>query len=235
LNPLDQALFPLLNRGAANPFFDWLMPRITNLHQTRWFIWAVLLTCLVLAWKGGRRTRVWVLCAALAVGISDPLAARVVKRLLPRDRPCQTAAIVGTVRLVPGTSCPGSKSFPSNHASNMMALAGVCWWFGKRTKDRGPWTMDRGPWTGDKGPNAQHPSPNTLTPLLWFLLPLVIGYSRIYLGYHYPTDVLGGWLLGAAIAAGVVALVARPLLHNTLEVGDTSEQENQEVPAPPAS
>jgi undecaprenyl-diphosphatase len=40
------------------------------------------------------------------------------------------------------------------------------------------------------------------------LLTIVIGISRIYLGYHYPTDVLGGWCMGAAWAIGCWLLVA---------------------------
>jgi undecaprenyl-diphosphatase len=41
---------------------------------------------------------------------------------------------------------------------------------------------------------------------------LAIGYSRIYLGRHYPGDVLGGWLLGAALGLAASILVQRAFL-----------------------
>ena len=40
-------------------------------------------------------------------------------------------------------------------------------------------------------------------------LTAIIGVSRIYLGVHYPTDVLGGWCIGTAWAIGCWAIMAR--------------------------
>lgn len=183
LEAIDQALFRVLNRGMGNRALDVVMPVITGLHHTRWFFWVLGLFAVGVLALGSRRARLWLLCAIVAVGVSDLLCARVVKRIVPRDRPCHTAVANGPMsfpetRLV--GPCPGSASFPSNHASNMMALGAVCLWF---TRGRKRWA--------------------------WLLLPLVIGYSRIYLGYHYPFDVLGGWALGALVGFGVVRTLGR--------------------------
>ncbi len=174
---LDQALLRALNRGAANGVLDAVMPVITNLHQQRWFLAVALLAAIGLAVLGGRTGRLAVLCAIFAVTLADLTSYRIVKRIVPRERPCHTRAATGEMafretRLVVGPKCPGSLSFPSNHAANMMALGVVGWWF---TRGKMRW--------------------------LWFLLPLAIGYSRVYLGFHYPSDVLAGWLLGALCAA----------------------------------
>lgn len=185
---LDQVLFRYLNRGTANTVLDAVMPVITNLHQQFWFLAVLLVAAIVALVVGGRRVRLAVLCAVLGVTLADLSSYRVVKRLVPRPRPCHVIAATGGLvfpdtRLVAGTRCPGSPSFPSNHAANMMALGVAGWWF---TRGRSRW--------------------------LWFLFPLIIGFSRIYLGFHYPSDVLGGWVLGALCAAAVIGLLSmKPL------------------------
>ena len=75
------------------------------------------------------------------------------------------------------TGCGGSFSLPSNHASNAFGFAMV-FWFSRR---------------------------NAPTSLLVFAASLV-AFSRIYVGVHYPFDVVAGALLGAVAAYGTISL-----------------------------
>jgi undecaprenyl-diphosphatase len=184
-------MFLVLNRDAGNPFFDWLFPILTNMHHHAWFFIVVALFLIAIIWKGNRRVKLAVLCALIALGLSDMVGTRVFKRHINRLRPCAVVRTAGhsafafpSDRLVGG--CPGPGSFPSNHAANMMAL-GLTFWAFSTTRKR---------W-------------------LWFLLPLIIGYTRIYLGYHYPSDVVGGWLIGACMAS-ITLLAASKLARGHL-------------------
>ena len=77
--------------------------------------------------------------------------------------------------------CGNSKSFPSSHAVNTMAAAIL---FGL--------TYRR--WFG-----------------VFLVLSILVSYSRIYIGVHYPFDMLGGWILGGGIAYGMLWLQRQAL------------------------
>ncbi|HEY5124915.1 MAG TPA: phosphatase PAP2 family protein, partial [Ignavibacteria bacterium] len=93
-----------------------------------------------------------------------------VKNLVQRLRPCYDPALKGLVHLVNG-ECGGLFGFVSSHATNSFDVALLSLLFIKKR------------WY-------------SISIIIW---ALVIGYSRIYLGVHFPGDVLCGSLLGAFI------------------------------------
>jgi undecaprenyl-diphosphatase len=155
---LDTRLLLLLNAGAANPFFDWLMPIATELRY-----WAPIIIggLLALAIFGGGKGRTVVLLAIILLTATDQLSSHVIKPLIARPRPCHD---VEGIRVL--YRCGNTFAFPSGHATNPMAAAIFFGFLYRR--------------------------------LLWPLLAaaLLVSYSRIYLGVHYPGDILGGWILG---------------------------------------
>jgi undecaprenyl-diphosphatase len=54
----------------------------------------------------------------------------------------------------------------------------------------------------------------TLTGLMLWVL--AVGYSRIYLGVHYPGDILTGWIAGASIG-WVAAKILLPFLKPSIQ------------------
>ena len=70
------------------------------------------------------------------------------------------------------SGCGGLFSFPSNHAANTAAIAAFL--------------------------QVLYPKSGWVT---WPIVAL-IGFARVYIGAHYVTDVLGGWMLGALLGGG---------------------------------
>ena len=186
---LDRAIFAAINENWHNSLFDAILPNITNAHKNVWF-WVIMLPLLWMLWmRDGKRGRTVLALLVVMLPLANFVSSGLIKPLFHRPRPTATVMVNGEqefvvagARLPPHSAPLGTSSFPSSHSAVTAAAAAILIWaYRKRTR------------------------------LAWLalLLPLVIGYSRVYVGVHYPTDVLAGWTLGAALSALVCALVAR--------------------------
>ena len=164
---LDRQLFALINLAWTHPWLDTLMPIITNSKIWMPFILSAWLW-LLLGMKGKKRGLALVLL--LGVGLTDVVNSRVLKKAFGRKRPC-----VAEPAFWAPMGIKTSKSFPSSHAANTGAFAGII-------------LFEEGLLWG--------------APFL--ILALAVAYSRVYVGVHYPLDVSVGLLVGMAIAGTAV-------------------------------
>jgi undecaprenyl-diphosphatase len=132
-------------------------------------IWIPLYLAILIAFwiKFKRKLLILILMIGLAVTLSDQ-GSVLIKNSVQRLRPCHEPALEGQVHIVKG-HCGGKYGFVSSHASNafMVALFSLL--------------LLRKRWF-------------TYSIIVW---ALVVTYSRIYLGVHYPGDCICGSLLGA--------------------------------------
>lgn len=159
-----------------------------------WAVWwpfaiVVGLACVLF---GGFRARSLVVAAGLSVAFCDGVVCRNLKKLADRPRPHETQSGIRTIDLSKATprvlaiflplrekiskvETPptGGRSFPSSHAANCFALATVVFLFNRR------WGW------------------------LAFTPAALVAMSRLYVGVHWPTDVLAGILLGILCAVAV--------------------------------
>ncbi|HWG46061.1 MAG TPA: phosphatase PAP2 family protein [Gemmataceae bacterium] len=119
-------------------------------------------------------------CIVLATAVLGLGIAQGVKLVANRPRPDVAWRVIDP---------PHSPSFPSGHSLNSMAIYGAIALTASRTLRR---RIVRG-----------------LVIALGIALPLLIGISRPYLGVHYPSDVLAGWLVGLSCALLAYCIDAR--------------------------
>ncbi|MCO6461479.1 MAG: phosphatase PAP2 family protein [Saprospiraceae bacterium] len=119
------------------------------------------------------RRRAWiVICYLLAcVGISDLVSVHLFKNIFMRLRPCHTLMDKPDFELL--VNCGGQYGFVSSHAVNHMAMAVFLYILFKFNKMK--------------------------LNFLWILWALVIGFAQIYVGVHYPLDVICGFVVGGLI------------------------------------
>ncbi len=160
----------------SNSLFDVVLP----LLREKWF-WAPLyLFVAAFSWLnfGKKKALLVVLGLVGCVGLADFTSSSLIKKNVQRLRPCNDPAMIEEVAL--RVSCGAGYSFTSSHAANHFAAAVFL--------------------IGVFGGLARWLRPAALS---W---AAAVALSQVYVGVHYPLDVLGGALLGATIGwAGALA------------------------------
>lgn len=123
-----------------------------------------------LAWKENskREFGLFLLFLLLAVVASDVTSSYVLKNIFTRLRPCREVELLPLIYNF-GQKCGGRFGFVSSHAANSFTLV----------------TFTIGALISKK--KGLH---------LFWIMPLLVSYSRIYLGVHYPGDVIAGATVG---------------------------------------
>ncbi len=144
-------------------------------------LYASVLYVLIKNWK---IEALWLILAfILCIVISDQFASGFLKNTVKRLRPSNVDEIKGVIHLVKGYLAGGKYGFASSHASNSFGFAMLSTLILRRKE-------------------------YSIAIFIWAIL---ISYSRIYLGAHYPLDVLGGAAIG--ITSAYFCKWALDLLH----------------------
>ena len=127
---------------------------------------------------GKQKAWAFIVLSVLTFAITDSLTAQVLKPLFGRLRPCHDPGMQAVLREL--VDCGGLYSMPSNHAANHFGLA-TFWYFSIRAINGRKWSW------------------------LWLWAALIC-YAQVYVGKHYPFDVLVGGIVGTLTGLGMSRL-----------------------------
>jgi len=166
---MDEWLFHILNGQCHNSFFDAVIPYWRSKYV--WIpLYVFIASFLLINWK--KRGLLVLLFAIVTIGVADFTSSKIVKPLVQRIRPCNDATLTFEVREL--VKCGGGYSFTSSHATNHFAIAAFLIIV---------LSVFRRKW------------------ISWALFAWAtsIAYGQVYVGVHYPLDVVAGAILGSFI------------------------------------
>ena len=201
---LDKELFWWIN-GHHSGWLDWTMWVFSQS-----FSWLVVLLAvfIFITLRRDRRSWLWVLAGlGLCFLLADQISNEAIKEGVQRLRPCHELEGVRMFR----TNKGGQYGFVSSHAANAFAVAMFLslMYGGKRRAESGKRKAESGKRRAESGKRkAENGKRCALLPVLLFAWASITGYSRAYLGKHYPGDIVCGALLGIGVGALVYFVIS---------------------------
>ncbi len=178
LSSVDSDIFLFFNNGFRSPFFDRLMMNVTGR-----FVWIPMYAAILFLFLRTQRWKhaiVVTLALAAAVAITDQACATLIRPLVERLRPSNLENPLSAYTCIVGNYRGGAYGFPSCHAANSFTLA-IFMTLLVRKRTFGIFIIG------------------------WAVLN---SYSRLYLGVHYPGDLLVGAVIGGIVGWGCYAAVS---------------------------
>jgi len=186
---LDKVVFIFINQGISNQLFDSVMPVITDWDKTLIGRLLVIVGLILLLWKGDKNKRAILPLLFLTILVTDQVSSSLIKHLVQRPRPCHIINGTYIMEILRLlVTCGAGFSFPSSHAANSFAVTTLF--------------------------TIYYPKVSWI----FILFALLVSFSRIYVGVHYPLDVVGGAVTGV-ICSLVLYFVWLFIKRNFVERG----------------
>lgn len=169
MKSIDYRLFKKINIEWRSSFLDTVCPFIREAY-----IWIPFYIFLILFAALNFKKKGWYWCLFLIItaSLSDTVSSTIIKQHIFRLRPCHDPSLAGAMHLLVNY-CPRSSGFTSSHATNHFAVAMFTFITFRETA---------GKWWG-----------------LLFFWAFIISYAQVYVGVHFPLDVICGGILGLLI------------------------------------
>ena len=165
----DRWLFTKINQDWTTPFLDKLFP---FWREAMTWIPLYLFLLLFVLINFGKKAWPWIIGLVLTVTFTDQISSHILKPLVDRPRPCHDVLLADHIRLLLNY-CSDSKSFTSSHAANHFGV-GIFIFCTLKSYFKN-WSY------------------------LFLIWAATVSYGQIYIGVHYPFDVLGGAVIGCII------------------------------------
>lgn len=191
LESLDRQIVLTVN-GWNSPLLDEIMWVISG--KITWIPLYVFLIYFGLQKLGWKKGLFYIGCVLIAVGCTDFICSGIIKEVFQRYRPSHNLLLTDSLHFYEfedgSVYSGGQYGFVSSHAGNFFALAWMAGW-------------------------SLKPYNKRILPIL-LILAVIISYSRIYLGVHYLSDIIGGFIVATTVSLIIYRLVYLRLIQSSV-------------------